>query len=188
MREEEVQRTSHQHRNTEETSTDNNIYPPTENHLPIRDNTDPSSHHTHLERNNPTPTTLNPPRNPSTFSPIIHLTSNWEIETHTRHPTTIFEPIPPNPITINICIQTCGLSRQLLNNSRVAQEFRELIDQITYPVEPQDTYDTCPICIRDYNLRKPPVRTSCNHNFHRLCLKTWIESRKTCPMCRTPLR
>ncbi len=42
----------------------------------------------------------------------------------------------------------------------------------------------CPICllqISDNDLRT----TSCRHQFHRDCLKQWLDLKSSCPLCRT---
>jgi len=51
--------------------------------------------------------------------------------------------------------------------------------------------ESCAICKVDFarcNLkRKPVVKTSCNHAFHRECLKKWMvaSDNLTCPLCRS---
>ena len=49
--------------------------------------------------------------------------------------------------------------------------------------------DTCPICLNNFDDNKGKIKTSCNHQFHESCLKTWKDCSKTntfsCPLCRT---
>ena len=43
--------------------------------------------------------------------------------------------------------------------------------------------DQCSICMSKTN--KPKCKTKCGHCFHIVCLKEWLKSNVTCPMCRT---
>ena len=46
--------------------------------------------------------------------------------------------------------------------------------------------DQCSICLNpflDESLHER-MTTICNHFFHTNCLKVWLESHPTCPMCR----
>ena len=58
----------------------------------------------------------------------------------------------------------------------------------------------CPICLEDFLVESqkphpdmehagdPIVRLSCGHEFHSVCIKTWLKKSPTCPSCRTPVR
>lgn len=43
----------------------------------------------------------------------------------------------------------------------------------------------CSICLCKTN--KPKCKTSCGHTFHISCLKEWLKSNVTCPLCRTTI-
>ena len=43
----------------------------------------------------------------------------------------------------------------------------------------------CSICLTSTN--KPRCTTKCGHVFHISCLKTWLNSNHTCPICRDQL-
>ena len=47
----------------------------------------------------------------------------------------------------------------------------------------------CSICLLEYEVGEEARMLSCggNHKFHQICLFTWLESKKTCPMCREEL-
>lgn len=50
---------------------------------------------------------------------------------------------------------------------------------------------TCGICLEEIPLHEPIGRTSCSHEFHEGCIKTWlIEKCQTpkCPVCRHDVR
>ncbi|GIX81291.1 hypothetical protein CDAR_12831 [Caerostris darwini] len=46
-------------------------------------------------------------------------------------------------------------------------------------------HPTCPICLQPmWN----PKKTVCNHQFHKSCIRRWMETgNDTCPMCRNNL-
>ncbi len=41
----------------------------------------------------------------------------------------------------------------------------------------------CSICI-DHEKKDVWIETFCNHKFHYSCLSRWLESKKSCPLCR----
>lgn len=43
----------------------------------------------------------------------------------------------------------------------------------------------CPICLEELNNK---VITTCNHEFCKKCIETWLENKFTCPMCRFKLK
>jgi len=43
----------------------------------------------------------------------------------------------------------------------------------------------CSICLSSIN--KPACETDCGHVFHIVCLKEWLSSNHTCPLCRTEI-
>ena len=49
-------------------------------------------------------------------------------------------------------------------------------------IERVKTIDECSICLTKVN--KPKCKTSCGHVFHITCLKQWLKSNVTCPLCR----
>lgn len=50
------------------------------------------------------------------------------------------------------------------------------------------TYDTCAICLEEMDKKRFCRKTKCNHNYHRICLYTWLKENNNCPLCRTILR
>jgi len=57
------------------------------------------------------------------------------------------------------------------------------------PAVEEDEEDECSICMEP--ARDNAVLTRCNHRFHSACVTPWLNSHRTCPMCRntnpTPL-
>ena len=44
----------------------------------------------------------------------------------------------------------------------------------------------CAICLLDYSVNEEVRELNCEgrHKFHELCLFYWLQSKRTCPMCR----
>ena len=48
---------------------------------------------------------------------------------------------------------------------------------------------TCPICLVDFEEEEEVIKLPvCDHYFHKLCLKTWLQSRRDCPYCRADIK
>jgi len=47
--------------------------------------------------------------------------------------------------------------------------------------------EQCPICLADYAKGDTLGVLSCKHNFHDVCLRTWTNVNRTCPLCRLKL-
>ena len=52
-----------------------------------------------------------------------------------------------------------------------------------------DDDNSCPICLRDFNIEKSDVcrPVSCSHVYHRRCISGWLEQHETCPLCRSDI-
>jgi len=125
---------------------------------------------------NPSPIIINPPRNPTPI-PYTDTDGQWTVE---QVLTEIFgNNIPTHGIIIDL------RNRQVVTQTNTAPAFRKKIDQITTPTTPRDSEEECSICIEGYTPNNNPVKTKCNHYYHRSCLKTWIKEHNTCPLCRT---
>ncbi|CAG9836879.1 unnamed protein product [Diabrotica balteata] len=49
----------------------------------------------------------------------------------------------------------------------------------------RNTPEQCSICL---DVLKTKLRTlSCTHKFHEHCINVWINTQKTCPICREPI-
>ena len=55
-----------------------------------------------------------------------------------------------------------------------------------------DEFD-CPICLETVypsmgtDITKVAATTGCGHTFCKQCIYNWLETHKSCPMCRTPI-
>ena len=45
----------------------------------------------------------------------------------------------------------------------------------------------CNICKSEYEYGDKIITLSCNHHFHSLCIKKWLNDNKTCVTCRTEI-
>ena len=46
--------------------------------------------------------------------------------------------------------------------------------------------DECTICLLQYT-EESKKTTECNHIFHNECIKIWLQTNISCPLCRTVL-
>ena len=44
-------------------------------------------------------------------------------------------------------------------------------------------YDECPICLEPMD-DKDSATLKCNHKYHKVCLKMWLDRKPICPLCR----
>jgi len=47
--------------------------------------------------------------------------------------------------------------------------------------------EECPICQDDYKKGDALHTLPCKHQMHKECLKTWLDTNNSCPMCRHEL-
>ena len=62
---------------------------------------------------------------------------------------------------------------------RIAREqLQPIIDRINFKSE------TCTICLDGYSWRQRVRTLKCGHIFHENCINTWLNQKRTCPLCR----
>ena len=47
---------------------------------------------------------------------------------------------------------------------------------------------SCPICSEDYTNQEAVTKLPCDHIYHKDCVMPWLESKRTCPICRFELK
>jgi len=65
-----------------------------------------------------------------------------------------------------------------------------MIDKIRNPpltVDMVCSQPSCPICSEDFDVANTALQMPCSHLFHDVCVMPWLESKKTCPICRYEL-
>lgn len=56
------------------------------------------------------------------------------------------------------------------------------LQEVAQEHQQEDVSDPCVICLEP--ITEPAVAVSCNHaNFDFLCLVSWLEQRRNCPLC-----
>ena len=68
----------------------------------------------------------------------------------------------------------------------LTREERESIKIVTISQEDVAQDLICAICLIDFVVGEEARELSCGgyHKFHEICLFTWLENKRTCPMCR----
>ena len=54
---------------------------------------------------------------------------------------------------------------------------------VIYEEIPSDKFDDCSICLENFTKGHVIATTSCNHTFHKSCLKEWYLTKGSCPNC-----
>ena len=44
--------------------------------------------------------------------------------------------------------------------------------------------EECPICLEPIDDDKDSSTLKCNHKYHKVCLKMWLDRKPICPLCR----
>ena len=53
------------------------------------------------------------------------------------------------------------------------------------PINIEDIKENkCSICLEEYNRDKDIIKLKCNHEYHKECIKMWLNINKICPQCR----
>ncbi|XP_032808066.1 RING finger protein 122-like isoform X1 [Petromyzon marinus] len=79
----------------------------------------------------------------------------------------------------------CHLVKLRLKAQREINKYNEVIKK--GKARNFDCYETCAVCLEDFTLKDKLGICPCRHAFHRKCLVRWLEIRKSCPMCITPI-
>ena len=71
----------------------------------------------------------------------------------------------------------------------LTEEERESIQIVQISQEDVAQNHQCAICIVDFVVNENARELNCGgrHRFHEICLFTWLENKRTCPLCREPL-
>ncbi|KAK1278780.1 NEP1-interacting protein-like 1 [Acorus gramineus] len=54
--------------------------------------------------------------------------------------------------------------------------------------EEEEEEEVCPVCLQNFVVGEEIKSTPCGHRFHEECIFRWMESSRTCPMCRSSVR
>lgn len=48
--------------------------------------------------------------------------------------------------------------------------------------------DVCSICLEAFQINSIVSKLTCNHYFHKTCIKEWIKEKPSCPLDRKPIK
>lgn len=48
----------------------------------------------------------------------------------------------------------------------------------------QDKVNSCSICYEKFELGETTIKLNCRHLYHEDCVRTWLQTHSTCPLCR----
>lgn len=70
-----------------------------------------------------------------------------------------------------------------------ASELIEALDTIKISLLHIDSVPSCAICLTEFIVGKDACQMFCHssHIFHHDCLRRWLEMKKECPLCKTPV-
>lgn len=63
------------------------------------------------------------------------------------------------------------------NTSLISRKYRDCSANRQFSTE-------CSICIDKFSKSSDVIQLECNHIFHEECIKQWLKTSKTCPVCR----
>lgn len=68
-------------------------------------------------------------------------------------------------------------------NNKQKEDYTKKIETLEKEIV-KDSDQQCVICLSDFNKEEEAVKTSCNHLYHKECLRTWFKENNSCPTCR----
>jgi len=57
----------------------------------------------------------------------------------------------------------------------------------TYRIVNAESVDSCAICLSLFEEGQQLRKLSCLHKFHKICVDSWLISKKNCPLCRNAI-
>lgn len=72
-----------------------------------------------------------------------------------------------------------GLTREEIRQRTREVHFTTILSDDNNPLG----MSRCTICLDDYEEKESLRALQCDHLFHEVCLATWLERKKTCPLC-----
>jgi hypothetical protein len=98
--------------------------------------------------------------------------------------------LPACYLSLMLCLVRHGLVRAPRSGTAAPEGFIEQLPVIPYDPanfsDGTDKYPTCcPICLDPFDAEQGISQTPCNHVYHKNCLNGWLQTSRTCPLCRT---
>ena len=78
----------------------------------------------------------------------------------------------------------CGRLDGCVRNWRFNRHLKEYLLKSETAVSTED----CSICLEPYQENDKIVQLTCNHIFHKNCIREWLQNKQNnCPLCRLPV-
>lgn len=92
---------------------------------------------------------------------------------------------------IGICYWICFFNRSMRMNTVVylydgkKVMYNRVVSEATPLLMTNNLYDTCPICLEQFLLNNEIIKLSCQHVYHKQCIRQWIANKciTKCPLC-----
>ncbi|CAI9301708.1 hypothetical protein Lser_V15G42971 [Lactuca serriola] len=108
------------------------------------------------------------------------LVEDEDIESGTIRPS----QLPINTFVINHLV----VALQQTNLAELNSDLGEILQEQIYTSSTCKN-DDCVICLEEFKKKeKIRVLVSCQHPFHGHCIITWLFVKRSCPICREPIR
>ena len=78
--------------------------------------------------------------------------------------------------------QTANLKKKVLTKSMLFS-----LKHTSLSLDAKMEQPCCPVCSEDFIVGEKVLKMPCTHVYHRTCVMPWLETKKTCPICRFEL-
>lgn len=82
----------------------------------------------------------------------------------------------------------------LRNNKKCSECGSDFVEEMTellineLSLKQNEDKNECSICLEDITSKGLDKKElNCGHNYHKQCVDEWLQTNKTCPLCRTPV-
>jgi len=85
-------------------------------------------------------------------------------------------------------LQNVFMEAEARKAKRLTKSMIESLRDVSLNLDMICSQPSCPICSEDYHVAEKATRIPCGHFYHRDCIMPWLESKRTCPICRYELK
>lgn len=68
------------------------------------------------------------------------------------------------------------------NQKKLCKPKHKNYQKIQFDID-TEYFDSCTICLEDFNDKEKLLKLKCNHIYHEQCIKTWFNKKRICPNC-----
>ena len=81
-----------------------------------------------------------------------------------------------------LCFYFCNIFFDIIKKKYKDHKMEQ---KLLLPINIEDIKENkCSICLEEYNRDKDIIKLKCNHEYHKECIKMWLNINKICPQCR----